>query len=289
MMRPVANIGLICAFLAMSAGCSQPSITGSTTGGPTLPQCPANSIRQPDGICECDPNYTECPSSDGGLICSQVLLDNDNCGGCGLVCPAGESCLGGACTCNLTTCSDGDGGTICTDPAMDPLNCGLCGNPCPRAGMSCALGTCCPNSLTVAYCDGDAGIECADFTTDPNNCGGCGIVCAPDQHCAAPGGIGGVCVCEVDGGPGEPLLSIENCGGTCVDLAHDTYDCGACGNICLYGPCMPGDAGTGACGCDAPFELCASKCIDTRNDFNHCGGCAACSPPATQCINGMCQ
>ena len=280
---------LLSVLLATTAACCASAISGSTTGAPPPLQCPADATRQPDGTCECYPNYTECSDSDGGPICSQVLLDDDNCGGCGIVCPSGESCLGGACTCHLTTCSV-DGGSVCVDPESDPLNCGICGQPCPFVGMNCNLGGCdCYPPRALGPCGVDGGYICADFANDDNNCGGCGIVCAPDQHCAAPGGSGGVCVCDLDGGPGEPLLPLENCGGVCVDLAHDSYDCGACGNICLYGPCMPGDAGTGVCGCDAPFELCDSKCIDTRNDFNHCGGCTACPPPATQCINGTCQ
>jgi hypothetical protein len=204
-----------------------------------------NATRQPDGTCECFPNYSECPGSDGGLICAEILLDNDNCGGCGLVCPTGESCLGGACTCHLTTCSNGDGGTFCTDPESDPLNCNRCGNPCPFLGMSCVLGECnCGQDLlTTAICPLDGGYVCADTTTDDNNCGGCGIVCAADQHCAAPGGAGGVCVCDLDAGRGEPLLTLENCDGVCVDIDTDYDHCGGCtacsapATQCVHGNC----------------------------------------------------
>jgi hypothetical protein len=159
---------------------------------------------------------------------------------------------------------------------------------CPR-GFQCILGSChgC-DEVTQSYCDTDAGLECVDLTTDLNNCGGCGIQCAADQHCAAPAGEVSTCICNNDGGPGT-TTDIQSCDDSCVDLDHDPYNCGACHNICVYGPCTPGDAGTGVCACDAPFELCGSTCIDPRDDFNHCGGCTACSPPATQCVDSNCQ
>jgi hypothetical protein len=216
-----------------------------------------------------------------------LQLDNDNCGECGTVCPLNETCLGGNCECHLTTCPIGDAGeTICTDPVMNPLGCGPCGLQC-SGDQHCLEGSCTGCSPPTVYCGPDSGLGCIDVSKDPDNCGGCGVVCGPDAYCAAriDDGDGGICVC-LDGGPGTDM---QRCEGSCVDLAHDRQDCGTCDNICPFGACTPGDAGSGVCGCDAPFELCGSTCIDPYSDYEHCGGCTACSPPATQCVHGNCQ
>jgi len=274
-MLKVSHIAFCCVFL-LAVGCSTNNTTSTTGAAASLctPACGANSTCNADGTCSCYPNYTNCPGDDGGTVCAQVLLDNNNCGGCGVTCPTGESCLGGACTCNLTTCTDGDGGgSVCTDPESDPLNCGMCNHKCPE-GESCVLGECsCMPSLTIAQCTTDGGLSCVDLTIDPNNCGGCGIMCAANQHCAAPGGAGGVCVCNVDAGPDEPLLPIDNCGGTCQDTTSDPFNCGGCGNVCVSGSCILGDAGAGICNCPLPYTQCGPDCVDTYSDINHCGSC----------------
>ena len=199
------------------------------------------------------------------------MLDDNNCGGCGITCPYGENCLGGYCTCDLTTCTY-DGGSVCTDLESDPLNCDVCGHVCPE-GENCVLGICsCMPSLTIAQCATDGGLVCVDLTK--GNYGGCGSV---------------ECLCEEDGGrccPGS--LS-------CIYLTLDPHNCGACGNVCSTGSCIPGDAGTGVCNCPFPYVWCPENdggeaCIDKYSDFNHCGdGCTACSPPATQCVEGHCR
>ena len=260
------------AFLfAAAAGCSTNN-TVSTTGTPINhcdPACGANSTCNPDGTCSCYPNYTNCPGSDGGSECVQVLLDNNNCGGCGSVCPNGESCLGGTCNCHLTTCVDDAGTSVCTDPESDPLNCGQCGHNCGE-GEDCVLGQCvCHPSLTIAECTTDAGLACVDLTKDDDNCGGCGTMCAQNQHCAAPAGAGGACVCN-DGGPDT---AVENCDGTCVETTQDPFNCGGCGNICVSGSCILGDAGAGVCNCPLPYTQCGPDCVDTYSDINHCGSC----------------
>ena len=165
-MRTDMKTASLCALLLTSAACLQvsgddvfgqtsgsPGATtgtggqttgsGSTSGGgpPTCPPCPANATCNPDGTCSCYTNYSECPGPEGGTICTQELLDSDNCGGCGNICPAGNSCLGGVCTCDLTTCPLRDGGTVCTDPESDPMNCSNCGIVCPL-GEGCSLGMC---------------------------------------------------------------------------------------------------------------------------------------------------
>ncbi len=277
-MLKLSRIVLGSVFL-LAVGCSSSGPTTSTTGGIAQcnPACGANSTCNSDNnTCTCYPNYTNCPGDDGGTSCINVQLDNNNCGTCGTVCPNGESCLGGNCQCHLTTCPVGDsdaGETVCTDPESDPHNCGGCGNQCPT-GENCVLGQCtCMPSLTIAQCTSDGGLVCVDLTGDDNNCGGCGIQCAANQHCAAPAGAGGVCVCDIDAGPGEPLLPIQNCGGTCQDTTTDPFNCGGCDIVCIAGSCRPDDAGTGVCNCPPPYVQCGPDCVDTFSDINHCGSC----------------
>ncbi len=115
---------------------------GTTTGGRPgcSPPCGANATCNRDGTCTCYPNYTNCTGTDGGSVCSNIELDNDNCGGCDQACPTGTRCLGAQCTCYLTICLV-DAGWICTDTSRDPMNCGACNSPCPQ-GEGCSMNQC---------------------------------------------------------------------------------------------------------------------------------------------------
>jgi hypothetical protein len=189
----------------------------------------------------------------------------------------------GTCICDLNySACQGDGGEpICANVEVDIANCGTCGVVC-TTGEAC-LGGECQCKLTVCPLP-DGGLICTDPDQDPENCGDC-LPCPADQYCADPLSEDRKCACT-DSRPGT---DIQICDGTCVDLDRDPYNCGACHSICLYGPCAPGDGGTGVCGCESPLELCGSSCVDPRSDFSHCGGCTACSPPATQCVDSNCQ
>jgi hypothetical protein len=44
----------------------------------------------------CSPHVL-CPTPRGGTQCARVMTDTANCGGCGIVCDAGDSCVGGSC------------------------------------------------------------------------------------------------------------------------------------------------------------------------------------------------
>jgi hypothetical protein len=184
------------------------------------------------------------------------------------------------CSCYLTTCVEDGGHSVCTDPKTDPLNCGHCGVQC-FAGDACSQAFCCPSPLV--FCP-DAGL-CIDLDTDSENCGACGILCPNEARCVTPAGGFPACVCA-DGGPGTDF---EVCSGLCVDFANDSYNCGACGNACVHGPCAPNDAGSESCGCASPYQRCNSLCIDPRDDYEHCGGCTPCQPPATKCLDSACQ
>ncbi|MFN8453040.1 MAG: hypothetical protein U0521_31570, partial [Anaerolineae bacterium] len=85
----------------------------------------------------------------GAVYCNETCTflesDPDNCGACGNVCPAGQSCLGGVCQdddpgegCGFPFILCGGG---CVDPTTDPFNCGGCFNQCAPNEV-CAGGFC---------------------------------------------------------------------------------------------------------------------------------------------------
>jgi hypothetical protein len=91
-----------------------------------------------DGACACPTGFTLC-----GSACTNTMIDDRNCGGCGTTCAApAESCSGGdcvdSCGAGMVVC-----GGVCTDTSSSASHCGACGNAC-GAGRSCRLGTCAP-------------------------------------------------------------------------------------------------------------------------------------------------
>ena len=100
--------------------------------------------------------------------CTNLHVDNSNCGACGTACAGGNSCCGATCINTAGT---------------DVNNCGACGVACQptlNATPGCAGGKC-----VVASCAGGTG-DCnhtysdgceTDITSDPSNCGVCGMAC----------------------------------------------------------------------------------------------------------------
>ncbi|HJK94697.1 MAG TPA: hypothetical protein RMH85_14305 [Polyangiaceae bacterium LLY-WYZ-15_(1-7)] len=80
------------------------------------------------------------------------------------------------------------------------------------------------------------------------------------------------------------------------DLATDPFNCGGCGNLCVFrngdGECTGGECVVTAC--DPGFDDCVAGndgCeTDVRMDEANCGACGnACSPPRDICCNSECR
>src|SRR5688572_29013781 len=87
----------------------------------------------------CEAGYLVCG---GETVCSDIQNDRLNCGGCGVVCGAGEYCSGGTCTpCNIT-CQ----GT--QEPNLDTCTC-ECASP---GFVACGATECCSGSCCDGIC-----------------------------------------------------------------------------------------------------------------------------------------
>ena len=150
----------------------------------------------------CEPGQACC----GGTTCADVQQDNNNCGGCGIVCSGGRSCQNGVCTCpdGRDDCPAG-----CVDTQSDNNNCGGCGGHC-IGGTECQDGVCaCPHT-TDAICND----QCVNLLFDDANCGACGNACAASEKCFL-----GRCGCS------DPAQL--DCDGQCIDGFSDRNNCGA--------------------------------------------------------------
>jgi hypothetical protein len=161
-------------------------------GGATQ-MCPASTLMCPD------PSGTK-------TYCASFMVDNNNCGGCGRICGANQTCQMGmclqgtpvdagapSCPATMKTCLPATGGSYCADVTMDPGNCGMCFNRCP-AGSFCQNAVCMPQggadggtatTIQCTYpnsaCDN---AYCANTMSDPANCGGCHFSCLATQTCS---------------------------------------------------------------------------------------------------------
>jgi hypothetical protein len=163
------------------------------------------------------------------------------CGNCGsyVCCGSGRTCCSG----------------YCTDVADDVLNCGACGFVCDEPGPN-EFGACIDGNCEYLCADNTVRCNgtCTDVSWDSSNCGDCGIVCpaeapfcvwgtcsfcpadlAPCGNGCCPSGeicVDGVC----QPGPGDPCPpGTALCGGQCVDIGSDPFNCGVCGNVCPVG------------------------------------------------------
>ncbi len=143
-----------CANDAGVPTCTNPMTNDYNCGG-------CGNVCEPGTRCEggtcnvtCQAGLSVCTfqvdAGDGGTSsvdkCVNLIVDTNNCGGCGNVCEAGTFCSptddAGDAGCGLGCF----GGTLkcgnrCVDPKIDPYNCGGCNKACD-GGQSCVNSTC---------------------------------------------------------------------------------------------------------------------------------------------------
>jgi len=160
-------------------------------------------------IAACDFGYADCDNDPKNGCELPVLVDTQNCGGCG---------------------------NVCTDPRNATATCVF---------GACALGSC---DAGYADCNGDLTDGCeSTLSTDAKNCGACGNACAGGQvcingdctcpkckfpnvktHCDQNG------MCTFD----ACLTGFADCNkdfvadGCEVNTLYDAANCGACGSAC---------------------------------------------------------
>ncbi|MFM9108897.1 MAG: hypothetical protein ACKOWF_19600 [Chloroflexota bacterium] len=176
-----------------------------------------------------------CCIANGAGFCTNFQTDPANCGACGTVCAAGETCCSGVCR-NLQT---------------DPKNCGTCGKACPT-GDICVLGSCTAGCVPTTCAS--LGSECG--TPDDNcgnklNCGTCpnGLTCSNDTTCVC--GAGTLCGAGANRVCCTGATPYCGAGGVCVACQNDaqcddkdvcTADtCDVAKGVCVHTniPCEP--------------------------------------------------
>lgn len=267
--------------------CGKVCPTGLCVGGQCMPSagasCPfggcSNGFSCVEGncvptACAIGPMSGFCPGPSGDLgaccdqffsaTCKSIKSDNDNCGGCGVRCPSGQTCQNGVCSGASGLCQDGHEGGFCdlgtseaklccggacADTRSDVKNCGRCGQSC-LFDESCVSGRCalvsCVGASDGRSCNTGSGNgvcchdKCVDTTSDEANCGQCGKGCAVGAECrasrcalpACAAGKNAGAPCFLSGGS----LVGRCCGGTsCIDISHDATNCLGCGLTCAPG------------------------------------------------------
>jgi endo-1,4-beta-D-glucanase Y len=230
----------------------------------------------PDAAQTRNPGCLEGESACDGF-CVDLMVDEFNCGSCGVVCGEGATCEAGTCTTALS-CAPGqlECRGACVDPLVDNNNCGRCGNICPT-GTSCQSGTCaaapaCPEGLTAC------GTVCVNLMVDSTNCGECGRRCTSTESCQS-----GVCAPAR-----ECPVNQTDCGGVCTNLNTDINNCGRCGNVCASGESCQSGVCAAAIQCPAGQTDCGGVCTNLLTDIANCGSCGNTCSGGQNCVNGAC-
>jgi hypothetical protein len=221
--------------------------------------------------CTCPEGQTLC-----GAVCVDAQFDEVNCGGCGMLCALGETCLGGVCT----------GGVACASAAD-------CDDGDPATSDVCLDGTCAHEPACVPSIEICNGVD--------DDCDG---LVDDGVHCDPP------CVSDADCDDGR-FCTTESCvSGACVvlpDIPCDdgdpaTFDvCDEATDTCTHGSCVPvpevcngldddcdGVVDEEGCTCAPGETLCGAVCVDTGFDESNCGACGVACPAGQTCELGVC-
>lgn len=193
---------------------------------------------------------------------------------------SGASCVGTPVDCTSDTCVDRscNGTSSCTETIHSGRACEDDGNPCTRDQCGGA-GNCRHNDIGDGTDCGGGNVCCAGVCTSSAGCGGCGVTCGAGETCSGgrctcggtSGGVGSGAVC----GGSDPMC----CGGSCVDLDSNPFNCGACGARCgdQYGDCIGGSCNCGSSGrCNGSSTECCRAGAGCPGQY--CGAVGTCSP-----------
>jgi hypothetical protein len=265
-----------------------PTLTAPADGGDieaspgSVPMCPVTTCSLP---------WATCPSSE--FPCSSNLLtDDENCGGCGIRC-AGSiygtaskwSCVGGKCVfgCDLMNqrnCDDDPTNGCEVGVDYDGNNCGDCGIKCPE-GTFCNEGSCVDFCAIYNLPDSCGARSCTNLQKDDANCGTCGHACDPKgpNLPALPGGMYYGCVNGLCGRTKCDAPDKADCNGDssdgCEAQLHTKEHCGGCFDACPEGKtCGLVNGNIYACLClDDAETYCHGMCVQIADDPDNCGGC----------------
>ncbi|AKU95641.1 hypothetical protein AKJ09_02305 [Labilithrix luteola] len=249
--------------------------------------------------------------------CEVDLPNNDNCGGCGLKCPADKPCIertlhandfGCGCTAGEIYCPGPL--EVCVDPTNNDSSCGACNNACPPEGdgserpanmyFGCEDNQCGALKCIAGYgdCDGRRDNGCELYLTDDDNCGACGNKCSNGASCRLNPSMVPECMCPSGQTFCEAFCAEPPCG-YCADFSSDSENCGGCGSMCRFDipnaneACVYGK-------CERSCKLGWSDCNGNRDDGcetnifadpKNCGACGkVCDGIAGQaCVDGECM
>lgn len=261
----------------------------------------------------CPEGHTTCPGS--FFPCDVDLkTDRNNCGACGVACPAANStetydCVDGSCvmTCNIGPIRyydcDGVPDNGCETRPETNDNCGACGFKCLDPDKPCVernwddFGCGCPDPLIYCPADETQKARCVNKNDDAN-CGACGNACDPEGD-GGPRPDNTYYGCEnATCGNLKCSQGYANCDGDknngCEASLMSDEHCGGCNKACAAGTkCALGTDGRAFCACpdnktfcgtcpkfcteDGSFCLelpCFGSCHDLTSDVNACGSCS---------------
>ncbi len=273
--------------------------------------CPSN---------KCPVGRTTCPTS--LFRCDVNLLsDRDNCGGCGVRCPAATNreiyeCVDGRCVMQCQTFDptfdcDGVPDNGCETMANTNEACGACGIKCSDPAKPCvqrsvySFDVGCGCLGQDLYCSG----ACKKGQVDDRNCGSCGTVCDPGGDGGTPRANAYYGCSQGECGHLKCMGLWGNCDGDpengCETNLVTPENCGLCGKSCAPGQICGINAKTGSRQCMCPDGqtfcptscingVCTGECFDLTSDAFNCGACGvSCSYVSgsfniNACRNGTC-
>ncbi|MBX7194396.1 MAG: hypothetical protein K1X94_20240 [Sandaracinaceae bacterium] len=331
----ICNASLTCDYSSCDGGfldCGGGRVNGCETAFSTSNCGTCGTVCGPrescngTGDCQCGtgPSAGSGEACTGGTpdcctnACVNLQTDVNNCGGCGVRCGAGETCMAGSCRCGASASSVGGGeacagggneccSNTCVVVATSTSHCGVCGNVCGPS-ETCSGGHCaCGGSVAPATGEACSGTgneccsgTCTDIRSTASSCGMCGRNCATIAVNAVETCVSSTCDysscdpnffdcdgmhpngCEVD------LRLLPNCGGcgnTCSGVAHATAICLA--STCDYSACASGFldcSGGHGDGCETPSNTsncgaCGNVC-GTNESCNGSGDCQCGTGPS---------